>query len=523
MSEPEDEQPKDDTRIGEMRLSADFEPNTLIYDANTTTPPRLASSGPLPKPAAPAPKPSAPLERIAHFRILGKIGEGGMGVVFRATDEYLQRLVALKVLGAGDPAAIDRENTQRLLREARAASRINHPNVVTVYAAGEFDGVPFIAMEYVEGRELSKLLGSGGLDTELALDIAGQVAEGLAAAHDQGIVHRDIKPANVLICPDGRVKILDFGLAKPWQSRDPDMQPKIARTADLPDSLDALDFYHTQAGVVWGSLRDMSPEQFMGDAVDARSDVFSLGVVLYQMLTGRLPFTASRPREQLAALLHQQPPPLSQFSLRIPNQVQRIVDRAIARDREIRFSTAQAMAVELRSALQRLRDFGDAEIEDAASGFAAPPRPRDDEPAAAPQDPAPKPGASLSGPLSQQYGVDSVTWFPPGSQFDLVIISPNLYPWAPRGARSVGGGAWGAAVGVAGEVFEVVAVDQQRADLNRYFFIRWPENTIIRRVFDYAPEVADGYYAKTRANAEGSPGGLGSVISNIFGKRRRDP
>jgi serine/threonine protein kinase len=522
MSSTEDDKPE--AALGDIKFASDFEPNTLVYDANTATPPRLLDSGPLN--TRPAPEPKAPpeaVERIAHFRILSKIGEGGMGVVYRANDEYLQRLVALKVLGVGKAKEIDHEHTQRLLREARAASRINHPNVVTVYAAGEFEGIPFIAMEYVEGKELASLIGGRGLDTERSLEIAAQVAEGLGAAHDQGIVHRDIKPANILVCANGKIKILDFGLAKPGQMRGLDevVQP-IRSTAELADSVDALDFYHTQAGVIWGSLRYMSPEQFTGDAVDARSDVFSLGVVLYQMLTGKLPFVAKKPREQLAALLHQEVPPLRQNNLRIPDAVQRIVDRSLARDRDLRYSSGAAMAADLRTALKRLEAFGDVEIEDAgsvATSTSGPLRQPDsgDRPGAGPVE---EDGA---GPRTQQVGLDSVTYFAAGSRFDLVIISPNVYPWAPRGARYTGSTAQGSAVALGSDVYEVVAADQQRADLNRYFLVKWPEQSIIRKVFDYTPDVT--YRARDAARAreaESGSGPLGSVISNLFGKRRKD-
>ncbi len=209
------------------RQSPDFEPNMFVFDVETSTPPRLLESQRVEPPAPPAqPKPAEPSrphvapERVAHFKIVSKIGEGGMGVVYRASDEYLQRLVALKVLGRVQGEQIDAENTQRLLREARAASRISHPNVVTIYAAGEQDGVAFIAMEYVEGVELSKIVGPQGLDTDRALHIASQIADGLAAAHAQGIVHRDIKPANILVCTGDKVKILDFGLAKPGRLKE---------------------------------------------------------------------------------------------------------------------------------------------------------------------------------------------------------------------------------------------------------------------------------------------------------------
>jgi serine/threonine protein kinase len=522
MADPPADRDDEDARVGAIEFSVDFEPNTLVYDAYTASPPRLLDSAALGAPPAPASRPAAgALSRVAHFKILGKIGEGGMGVVYRANDEYLQRLVALKVLTVGKDGNDDAENTQRLLREARAASRIAHPNVVTVYAAGETDGHPFIAMEFVEGEELGKLIGPEGLDTARALDIAAQVSEGLGAAHAQGIVHRDIKPANVLVCAGDRVKILDFGLAKPGGVLPAPGSGSLRSEADLPDSIGALDFYNTQAGVIWGSLRYMSPEQFTGDALDARSDVFSLGIVLYQMLTGTLPFVSKSPRGQLAVLLRHEPTPIRQLRLRVPEAVEKIVDRALSRDRDFRYPNGDALAADLRTALRRLRELGDVEIEDAAAGArsvagvasGAAPRP---DPSARPE-PAPE----AERPRQISVGVDTVTFFPPGSQFDAVILSPHVYPWSPRGSQHAGSTAAGTAVGVLGETYEVVAADQQRANLNRYFLARWTTGTIIRRVAEYSPELVGRHAALGRERDAGSKP-IGSVITNIFGKRRRD-
>ncbi|MCC6744372.1 MAG: serine/threonine protein kinase [Acidobacteria bacterium] len=506
------------------RQTPDFEPNMFVFDVETSTPPRLIDSERVapadpPKPAAP-PRPKVAPERVAHFKIVSKIGEGGMGVVYRASDEYLQRLVALKVLGSDQGEAADTENTQRLLREARAASRISHPNVVTIYAAGEQDGVAFIAMEYVEGVELSKIVGPQGLDTERALSIASQIADGLAAAHSQGIVHRDIKPANILVCRDDKVKILDFGLAKPGRLKERYQQPSPDGSPS-PESLDSLNFYNTQAGVIWGSLRYMSPEQFGGEAVDGRSDVFSLGIVLYQMLTGQLPFVAKKPREQLTALLKQTPPPLRNYRLRIPDSVQAIVDRALAKDRDLRFGTAFEMAAELRTIATRLRDFGDDEIEDVSASTRVShslPLPK---PAPAPAPPPRVPAAPVAAPLGvrydQRFAPDTVAYFPEGSDFDAVIISRNVYPWQPRSTRGTGAVGNGTAIGFNNDVFEVRAIDPRPDGIIRYFLAQWPAHAVLRRPFEYDAGVVRAYTGEMRVESKGISG----LLTSIFGSRSR--
>lgn len=524
MGEPPDEKDPKRPHVGELRLSADFEPNTLIYDANTSTPPRLVNSIPIakveePQPAAAPAQPAADVERIAHFRILGKIGVGGMGVVYRANDEYLQRIVALKVLAGGKTEAIDEEQTQRLLREARAASRISHPNVVTVYAAGEFDRIPFIAMEYVEGTELAKLVTTDGLDAMRALNIAAQIADGLGAAHAQGIVHRDVKPANVLVCEGDRIKILDFGLAKPGRRLAQSGAAQIPDPAALPESIDALDFYHTQEGVIWGSLRYMSPEQFTGDAVDARSDVFSLGVVMYQMLTGRLPFMAKTPREQLAALLKQDPPPLKKFRMRIPDSVQKIVDRALARNADFRYPNGSEMANDLRMIFNRLRDFGDAEIEDyAVAAFNESQSGRRPDATA----PAEAPVAPFQVRQDNRFAPDTVAFYPEGSRFDAVIASSNAYPLIPRGAHVSASTVNGSTVSIGSKVYEVRAIDRHGDVLNRYFLSYWPEQAIIRKVFEYTPTVVAEYTAARTAERPVAQPSIGKVLSSLLGRSRGD-
>lgn len=487
----------DATQVGKVEFNPDFEANTLVYDPNTSSPPRLidpsaAQNRQAPPPKPPKPKeaepPPASAERVAHFRILSKIGEGGMGQVYRASDEYLQRLVALKVLGSGSDGKIDEENTQRLLREARAASRINHQNVVTVYAAGEDGGVPFIAMEYVEGTDLSKLLQSGALDTARALELTIQIAEGLAAAHDQGIVHRDIKPANVLVCTNDRVKILDFGLAKPW--RLPDSQPSRSTeeiAAAIAASESALNFYHTQAGVIWGSLRYMSPEQLTGDRVDARSDIFSLGIVLYEMLTGQVPFSARKPREHISLLLKADPPPLRKFNMRIPDAVQAIVSAMLAKDRDLRYNSAHVVASDLRTALARFQEFGDLEFEDLATGALK--NDQTNTPKGAAVEHAASPAAPGTIRYDRDFDPDLLAFYPEDSRYAAVIISSNHYDWSPRENLANGSYSVGSALQLYDAVFEVVAIDLQRDNLVRYFLSRWPDHAIVRRIGEYSIDV----------------------------------
>jgi eukaryotic-like serine/threonine-protein kinase len=218
---------------------------------------------------------------LAHFRILAKIGEGGMGVVYRAEDENLRRPVALKVL---PPDVIaNEERRMRFLREARAAAAIPHPNIATIYEIGEADGVVFIAMELVEGATLRGRLGKGPLTIKDSLDIVLQIAEGLARAHRSHIVHRDLKPENVAITPASHVKILDFGLAKLLLENDGADGHHLTRVQTISGE-------KTEPGRILGTTSYMSPEQARGEVVDARSDIFSLGSVLYEMVTGRAAF-----------------------------------------------------------------------------------------------------------------------------------------------------------------------------------------------------------------------------------------
>ena len=292
-------------------------------------------------------------ETISHYRIIGKLGEGGMGIVYRALDTRLERTVALKILpreAVGDP-----ERRWRFEREAKAASALNHPNIVTIYdidraPLGDGEPVDFIAMECVEGETLDRILSQRRLNIEEALDYAAQMSGALAAAHAAGIVHRDVKPGNVIVSRSGQVKVLDFGLAK---LLDP---AGAAASTTSTDSLAATITAATAApgtkqGAVLGTLAYMSPEQAQGKAVDARSDVFSLGCVLYEMFSGKRPFQQDSNLLTLASILRDPVPPLKSVRPDVPPEVERVVARALEKEPEHRYPSA----VEMRDALAASR------------------------------------------------------------------------------------------------------------------------------------------------------------------------
>jgi eukaryotic-like serine/threonine-protein kinase len=278
-------------------------------------------------------------ERIAHFQILGVLGRGGMGVVFRAHDEGLRRTVALKVL---PEASKNEEKRQRFLREARSAASIAHPNVAVVHQVGEAEGRVYIAMELVEGESLRQRLDRGLLDVPTALEWARQIASGLAAAHGQGIVHRDLKPENVMITPAGALKLLDFGLAKKLQLTTGPARAAGAAPAEPQVTSDE--------GRLMGTPAYMSPEQAFGEPVDMRSDVFSFGVVLYEMLAGARPFTGASNLGVLRSIERDVPRPLSQSRPGIPDGLDRLVARCLEKAPAAR----PASGAELSDALDRM-------------------------------------------------------------------------------------------------------------------------------------------------------------------------
>ena len=267
---------------------------------------------------------------VSHYRIEEEIGRGGMGVVYRAVDTRLGRAVAIKML-VGE-AATDADRIRRFVQEARAASALNHPHIVTIYDIEEADGSTFIAMELLEGTPLDRVLAEGTLPVATALEYGAQIASALEAAHASGIVHRDIKPANVMITRDGRAKVLDFGLAKLFE-----------RTP----ALETMTSFATRPGLVMGSPAYMSPEQAEGKPVDARSDIFSFGAVLYEMLAGRRPFAGGSDLGIITSILRDQPPPIRSVRAHVPASVEAIIDRCLAKDADARYAKAGALRADL--------------------------------------------------------------------------------------------------------------------------------------------------------------------------------
>lgn len=281
--------------------------------------------------------------RLGAYEIVSPLGAGGMGEVYLANDTRLGRQVALKVLPHAFAADLDRR--QRLAREAQAAARLNHPNIVTVFSLEDVDGVTFLTMEYVDGAPLSSHIPSHGLSLEPLLKMAIPIADAVAAAHQAGIVHRDLKPANVMVASGSRVKVLDFGLAKPQGA----LVDAVAPTATVPITTD---------GRIVGTIAYMSPEQAEGRATDARSDIFSLGVMLFEMATGRRPFAAESSISLITSILRDAPPFVSDIKPDLPVEFARIVRRCLQKEPERRYQTA----LDLRNALEELKQDSDSGV-----------------------------------------------------------------------------------------------------------------------------------------------------------------
>lgn len=273
---------------------------------------------------------------INHYRIINRIGSGGMGDVYLAEDTRLGRKVALKLLSPNFITSQDR--LRRFDQEARSASALNHPNILTIHEVGEQDGTHFIVMEFVEGETLRNRLLRGKMPPEEVLDKSIQISSALSAAHQAGIVHRDIKPENIMVRPDGYVKILDFGLAKLTET-----QTSASDTQALTVSL------NTEPGTVMGTIKYMSPEQARGITVDARSDIFSFGVLLYEMIAGHAPFEGPTSSDILVAILERQPPSLSSFLSNAQVELDHIVRKCLEKDREHRYQSAQELLADLKS------------------------------------------------------------------------------------------------------------------------------------------------------------------------------
>ena len=257
---------------------------------------------------------------FGNYRIDSKLGAGGMGVVYKAFDTELDRPVAIKTLLSAD--SDDPSSLARFLREAKAASRLQHPAIVTIHHFGVEGETRYIVMEFVEGKTLKKLVGGNPLPAQQFCDIAIQVVDALALAHEKGVIHRDLKAENVMVTPRGQAKILDFGLAK-------------LREAETPNP-DAETVFKTQAGLVIGTVSHMSPEQAMGKEVDARADIFSIGVVLYEMSTGKMPFEAPTPQATLARVLDSEPTPVLRLNPDAPPEMERLIHQCLNKNKAFR-------------------------------------------------------------------------------------------------------------------------------------------------------------------------------------------
>src|SRR5688572_23652999 len=271
-------------------------------------------------------------ERIGRYEVLAPLGAGAMGEVYYARDPELDRPVAIKVLTTSRATGLQLERFQR---EARAVARITHPHICTVYDVGQLDGVPFLVMELLEGETLAARLEHGPLPLDRALGFAGQIAGALDAAHRKGVVHRDLKPSNVMLASGG-VKLLDFGLAK---------LRELEREETVERSTQSLEL--TEQGTVLGTIPYMAPEQIAGGDADARTDIFALGVILYEMSAGRPPFEGRSRAGLMAAILTHQPEPLSSFRSGVPASLDRIVEKCLAKDPNDRWQSAADLAAAL--------------------------------------------------------------------------------------------------------------------------------------------------------------------------------
>jgi serine/threonine protein kinase/tetratricopeptide (TPR) repeat protein len=286
--------------------------------------------------------------KLGRYEVRSKIGEGGMGEVYLANDTELDRTVAIKILP--ERLALDQQRLQRFVQEAKAASALNHPHILTIYEIGNVDHSRYIVTEFIDGETLRQRMNDGMKLLDI-LEVSSQIASALAAAHAAGIVHRDIKPENVMVRRDGYVKVLDFGLAKLTEAK--------GSTTDTEAPTRAM--VNTGAGTVMGTANYMSPEQAKGTHVDERTDLWSLGALLYELTTGHLPFPGETPTETISLILQREPPPLTRFATDVPEELDRIVTKALTKDREERYQTAKDLLIDLRHLKRKLEV--DAEID----------------------------------------------------------------------------------------------------------------------------------------------------------------
>lgn len=282
--------------------------------------------------------------RLSRYQIISFLGKGGMGEVYLAHDTQLDRATALKILP--ESLASDNERMQRFAQEARTTSGLNHPNILTIYEIGKVDGINFIACELVDGITLRQLIKDPGLSLPLKLDVAVQICSALSVAHAAGVIHRDIKPENVMVRTDGFVKILDFGLAKLTEPTRPSI-PSDPEAATKPQ-------INTEPRVVMGTVSYMSPEQARGLELDARTDIWSSGAVLYETVTGQMAFKGSTSSDIVASILERDPAPLSLGVPEVPVELERIVSKSLAKDREERYQTIKDLLIDLRSLKRNL-------------------------------------------------------------------------------------------------------------------------------------------------------------------------